>query len=190
MSPSRVRAFLLFGVVLLAMDVSPASGTRDLAIGTLHGTRPDSCWYVNQLRGLGDVTIDNRGAFADGDTVLVWGERDVSLPCRSFSHLSDNEIQPYRGADFGCGTLMIDPKSRCGSVSIDGWPDRFMLESYVGFGAGAFIQVRGTIGRGLGLPDYSGIWLFDTRLTACGDTLGPIEPVDPVSWGRIKSRYR
>lgn len=147
-----------------------------------------SCWTFFDLTQEQRSTIANHGSFVDGDTVTIIGAFESSSDCGGGPHYPDNSIQAWRDADFGCGVLSIDEEYGCGTVYSELWGVSLTLDSHGEFQRGARVNVRGTIEPGCyGLPECAGICIFNAFVTACADT---VDPVDQVSWGRIKSRYR
>jgi hypothetical protein len=134
--------------------------------------------------------LDNLGGFALGDTVVVTAAFEGESFCDTelYSYLHDNTIASWRGYDFGCGQILMDPEYGCATVE----SDRFgpLLVGWSGgFDNGDLVRAIGTVQLFpcLAIPEcFAYYCLFDVTLSACSDTSTATES---LSWGRLKARF-
>jgi hypothetical protein len=187
---THFAAVLLSALVLIASPAF-AGETRESTImaGVLEHWPGTGCtllhipgfnyWY--ELRNYADFQV--------GDTVTVVASEFLTSECEGlyFSYLSDNQIAPWRGFDFGCGVLAIDPEYHCMQVRSDTYGVIAVLGGATGFSAGDTIHLFGALflGQCAAIPECAGNYcVYLTRAAEC-DT-----PARRKSWGLLKSTYR
>ena len=183
---------LTVALLCLHLVMSPPADLRSqepwLLAGVLELDSQGQCLALRVRNPSFLCLLDDYGSFAAGDTVTVVGSLDTELPCGDgyFGHIVGNRIGPWRGFDFGCGTLMIDSEYGCqvmlspvfGPISVDGW---------TGFHDGDVIRLRGTLflQTCMAIPECAGAYCISSPLAdPCPS------PDQSVTWGQIKARYR
>lgn len=176
----------------LQLVVSPPTDLRSrepwLLAGVLESDSQGQCLALRVRNPSLLCILDDYGSFAAGDTVTVVGSMDTEVPCGDgyFGHIVGNRIEPWRGFDFGCGTLMIDSEYGCEVVLSPVFGPIF-VDGRTGFHDGDGIRLRGNLFLQMcaPIPECAGAYCISSPLAdPCPS------PQQPMTWGRIKARYR
>jgi hypothetical protein len=183
---------IVFVAHLLVASASPsrAASPPSLLAGVIEIEPVSQCVALRaQTYFVGWYVLENYGNFVVGDTVTVVARDEATVTCggRTFVYLPGNVIAPWRGFDFGCGTLLIDPVYGCETVFSDTY-GAILLNGSTGLADGAKVRLRGRLFLQQCVP-VSGCGGTYCATLMCVEACPP-EPARSVTWGRLKSVYR
>jgi hypothetical protein len=187
--PALCRKLLVFRVLtaLLLLTTGPASG-QAIYSGVL-GTDPFGCRGLWVAPGTWALLDDFEG-FSPGDTVLVSVVYAYNATCadREYLRFADVQISPWHNYDFGCGVLVRDIEYLCESF-ISSRYGRIAM-GVTGYEPGDTIRVFGALRfyyQCVGIPECAEpLCVTPEHVELCDTTTAVV----PLTWGRLKARYR
>ena len=186
----RLAIALIFILLVLT---SPARGAPNgnvfMMAGVLEHWPNTNCTVFHMVGENVWCLLQNYGGFQVGDTVTVAASDFSGVECEGivFDCLLDNRIGPWRGFDFGCGTVSIDPEYHCERVYSELYGVLALLGGHTGFSTGDSVHLFGTLSLDPcgAISECAGQFCVDfPSATACET------PTARISWGRLKALYR
>jgi hypothetical protein len=189
---SHSRVLIVFSIVAISAATPGRTAERFDACGRI--SRDDGCilfWPYTGAVAAQHVLPDTTQLAVGSDWRIVGDYRWYTNFCGHYSRVVENiTISPCIPETLGCGVLWdFNPEYHCYAWTGLGDPGSTILVGDLGgFSLGDTVFATGI--RDMSVADICicgcGV-LRNSTFTACGDTLTPVEP---MSWGRLKSLFR